>query len=138
MAKYSQQPDPVNILSEPTVAYGQVSFYTLAAKATSKSYIKYLLGFTKMTVEELIELLPVSIDTYKRKKVFQPPVTEKILEIEEVYREGLDAFGEGFYQWMQTPNITFGNVPPKKLLQNSFGIRMLLQQIGRMQHGVLA
>lgn len=138
MTKYSQKSDSTQILSEPAMAYGQVSFYSLAAKATSKSYIKYLLGYTKMTVEELIELLPVSIDTYKRKKVFQPPVTEKILEIEEVYREGLAAFGDGFYQWMQIPNVSFGNVPPKKLLQNSFGIRMLLQQIGRMQHGVLA
>jgi len=65
-------------------------------------------------------------------------VTEKVLEIEEVYRHGLEAFGESFYQWMNTENIGLGGVAPKTLLNNSFGIRLLLDEIGRLEYGVLA
>ena len=75
---------------------------------------------------------------YKRKTAFSPAVTEKILEIEEVYRKGIAAFGKGFLAWMDAENIALGNVKPKVLLKNSFGIRRLLDQIGRMEHGVLA
>ena len=63
---------------------------------------------------------------------------KKVLEIEEVYRKGVAAFGDSFYAWMLANNVSLGGVPPKSLLQNSFGIRMLLDEIGRMEHGVLA
>src|SRR5690606_6087747 len=110
----------------------------LAGRDISKHYIQRILTISRLTISELIGIIPVSIDTYKRKKTFQPPVTEKILEIEEVYQAGLDAFGEGFYAWMDTDNVAMGGVKPKQLLTNSFGVRTLLNQIGRMQHGVLA
>jgi len=84
-----------------------------------------------------MEIVPISIDTYKRKTSFNPFVTEKILEIEEVYHKGQNAFGDGFYVWMGTENVALG-LMPKTLLSNSFGIRRLLDQIGRMEHGVLA
>ena len=87
---------------------------------------------------ELISILPISIDTYKRKLAFNPPVTEKVLEIEEVYRKGIDVFGDSFHQWMNTQNIALGSVAPKTLLKNSFGVRLLLNEIGRLEHGILA
>ncbi|MFY0605630.1 MAG: DUF2384 domain-containing protein [Cyclobacteriaceae bacterium] len=127
-----------NTLMEPAVAYGQTDFWQLAGKDISKDYIKRILTLTKMSVGDLMEIIPISIDTYKRKVTFNPSVTEKILEIEEVYRTGIEAFGDGFHDWMNAQNIALGNIKPKNLLTNSFGVRRLLSEIGRMQHGVLA
>lgn len=139
MAKYSStsSDDPLTV-SEPTVAYQSANFFELANRGVSKKYIQNVLNITKLTVADIIEILPISIDTYKRKSAFNPQVTEKVLEIEEVYQKGLDTFGEGFYQWMDTPNVALGNIKPKVLLKNSFGIRRLLNQIGRIEHGILA
>lgn len=139
MKNYKPIPiDKNSILQEPVVSYGTGSFYQLSVQSISKNYIKQVLTLTQLTVSELITILPISIDTYKRKSAFNPAVTEKILELEEVYRKGLDAFGGSFHQWMSTENIALGSVTPKTLLKNSFGIRLLLDEIGRLEYGVLA
>ncbi|KYG79968.1 hypothetical protein AWW67_11730 [Roseivirga seohaensis] len=127
-----------NVLNEPAVMYGHTNYYSLADHDISKNYIKAILDISKLTLNELMAIIPISIDTYKRKTEFNPAVTEKVLEIEEVYRTGLSAFGEGFHTWMSTENVALGGVIPKKLLSNSFGVRKLLDEIGRMEHGVLA
>jgi len=127
-----------NLLREPMVAYSRTNYFILAERDISKKYIKAILEISKLSLGELMAIIPISIDTYKRKTAFNPPVTEKILEIEEVYRTGLEAFGEGFLDWMATENVALGGVIPKKLLSNSFGVRRLLDEIGRLEHGVLA
>ena len=139
MKNYNQTQQTQNaILNEPSLNYASGSFFELSMRAISKNYIKQILRLSKLSVLELISILPISIDTYKRKLAFNPPVTEKVLEIEEVYRNGIDVFGDSFHQWMDTENIALGGVAPKSLLQNSFGVRLLLNEIGRLEHGVLA
>lgn len=138
MKKYKKgQPNKNPILEEPAVGYTTGSYYQLSAHSISKNYIKQLLLLTRISVSDLISILPISIDTYKRKREFNPAVTEKILEIEEVYRKGIEVFGDSFHQWMNTENIALGGTP-KSLLNNSFGIRLLLDEIGRLEYGVLA
>lgn len=136
-AKYSTSIAPLSV-SEPAVAYQQSNIFEIANRGISKTYIQKVISITKLTVADIIDILPISIDTYKRKTVFNPQVTEKILEIEEVYQKGLESFGEDFYAWMDASNPALGGIRPKVLLQNSFGIRRLLAQIGRIEHGILA
>lgn len=125
-------------LNEPLTTYGSTNYYALANHTITKDYIKKVLAICRLNVSELMDILPISIDTYKRKTSFNPPVTEKVLEIEEVYAKGLNAFGDGFYGWMNTENVALGGLVPKELLSNSFGIRKLINQIGRIEHGILA
>lgn len=129
-----------NILKEPAALYATPNsgYYQMAERAISKTYIKEVLRISNIPLTEFIELIPISIDTYKRKSIFNPAVTEKVLEIEEVYRTGLKAFGESFYTWMNSENIMLDGHKPKALLSNSFGIRQLLDLIGRIEYGVLA
>ncbi|MEQ8337878.1 MAG: DUF2384 domain-containing protein [Cyclobacteriaceae bacterium] len=138
MKKYKPAKSKPDVLEGPVAVYEHTNYFALASQSVSKHYIKEVMNISGLSVNELIGILPISIDTYKRKTAFSPAVTEKILEIEEVYRKGIAAFGDGFYAWMDAENIALGNIKPKVLLQNSFGIRRLLDQIGRMEHGVLA
>jgi len=127
-----------NILEEPLMIYGAMNLYQMASRSITKSYVKKVLALSKLSLTELMDIIPVSIDTYKRKTEFGSPVTEKVLEVEEVYNVGLEAFGDGFYNWMSTNNVFLGNIEPKSMLKNSFGVRRLLDEIGRIEHGVLA
>lgn len=138
MAKTYTPSDTSLILNEPVAVYGQANYYALAQQSISKDYIKHVLGVSNLSINELIDIIPISIDTYKRKNQFNSNVTEKVLEIEQVYNAGLQAFGEGFHPWMNTENVAIGGITPKSLLSNSFGIRRLMDEIGRMEHGVLA
>jgi len=126
------------VLHDPAASYGTALFYELSSRSISKSYIKDIIRLAKLTLYELISFIPISIDSYKRRVDFNPSVTEKVLEIEEVYRRGLDAFGESFYAWMDAQNVVFDGKKPKELLANSFGVRILLDEIGKLEHGVLA
>ena len=138
MKEYSINTDHAHTLQEPSEAYQPANYFIMASHAISKGYIKQVLALSRLSLSELIQIIPISIDTYKRKSEFSPAVTEKVLEIEETYRRGLEAFGDGFYAWMDTINVALGGVKPKSLLSNSFGVRRLLEQIGRIEHGVLA
>ena len=126
------------VLHDASASYGSASFYELSSRSISKSYLKDIMQLAKLTVSELISFIPISIDSYKRRVDFNPSVTEKVLEIEEVYRRGLDAFGDSFYTWMDAKNVSLDGKKPKELLANSFGIRILLDEIGKLEHGVLA
>lgn len=138
MKKYKPHKKDPDVLREPLVAYGHTNYFALASQSVSKRYIKSVINISGLSLTDLIEILPISIDTYKRKTAFSPAITEKILEVEEVYKKGLAAFGSGFHAWMDAENPALGDIKPKVLLKNSFGIRRLLDQIGRMEHGVLA
>lgn len=136
--KYQDDEPKTLVAAEPDVAYGSLNYFALARLKISKDYIKRVIKMAGLSLTEAMDILPISLDTYKRKTSFNPAVTEKVLEIEEVYKEGVAAFGPGFHAWMDTENPAMGGIKPKALLSNSFGVRRLLEQIGRMKHGVLA
>ena len=45
---------------------------------------------------------------------------------------------ENFSQWLNSKNIALGGVKPISLLDNTFGIMLLKDQLIRIEHGVLA
>jgi putative toxin-antitoxin system antitoxin component (TIGR02293 family) len=82
-----------------------------------------------------------TIQRYKKeKKSFDPIYSEKILLIELLYKKGIHVFGvaDNFYTWMESVNIALGNIKPKELLDTSFGIGLIHDELGRIEHGVLA
>ena len=80
------------LAGEPSAPYPMVNYFERANQGIDKRSIQNVLAHVRMTVNEMIDILPISIDTYKRKKDFDPKVTEKVLEIDEVYNKGLSDF----------------------------------------------
>lgn len=76
----------------------------------------------------------------KEKKSFDPIYSEKILEVTLLYKFGADVFGsnEKFNSWLETKNIMLGNVKPKDLLDNTFGISLVKDELTRIEYGILA
>ena len=76
----------------------------------------------------------------KDNKRFDPIYTEKILEIAQVQKKGIEVFEnvDTFNQWMTTRTIALGGITPKSLLDNTFGIHMLLEELTRIEHGILS
>lgn len=82
-----------------------------------------------------------TMQRYKReKKTFDPIYSEKILQITLLYNLGIEVFGnrEKFNTWLDTRNVALGGIKPKTLLDNSFGIGLLKDELTRIEHGVLA
>jgi putative toxin-antitoxin system antitoxin component (TIGR02293 family) len=69
---------------------------------------------------------------------FKPIHSEKIIEIAEVTKVGLDVFGnvEKLKLWLNTPSFALGKLKPIELLKDSYGKEMVISELHRMNHGI--
>ncbi len=76
----------------------------------------------------------------KERKSFDSDSSEKIIEITLLYKYGIEVFGnkEKFNSWLETKSLALGGIIPKKLLDNTFGINLLKDELTRIEYGVLA
>ena len=53
---------------------------------------------------------------------------------------GIEVFDDQdkFNVWLLTKNVALGGIKPKDLLDSSFGIQLLKDELTRIEHGVLA
>lgn len=67
-------------------------------------------------------------------------LSKQILQIAEVAAKGSKVF-EGrdrFLAWMNHPNKALNNKTPMSLLNSKFGTDMVLDELGRIEHGVFS
>lgn len=140
---------PLNIVDE-NISYNSIDDgNVLAFIKAVRVGIKYSLfqNFAKGTpfsLSEWSEFLHMSERTMQRhkkeRKPFDPIHSEKILHISLLYNLGIEVFGdkERFNIWLETKNVALGGVRPKELLDNSFGIGLVKDELTRIEHGVLA
>lgn len=71
---------------------------------------------------------------------FAPINAERAMQIAEVLSEGKKTFGktEQFYKWMKSSPSTSDGILTLDALNTTAGIQLVLAQLGRIQHGILA
>jgi putative toxin-antitoxin system antitoxin component (TIGR02293 family) len=98
---------------------------------------------TPLTTNEWADYLGLSSRSLNRyliqNKTFSPIYSEKIIELIEVFKLGLEVFGDqnSFNHWLNTPNFALGNIKPYELLKNSYGKEMVLSELTGISHGIL-
>ena len=62
------------------------------------------------------------------------------MQVTLLIRYGREVFGDEkkFNLWLNTENLSLGSVRPKELLDSSFGIDLLKDELTRIEHGILA
>ncbi len=138
--RYPEHIEKPLLTEEPEVGY---------LISTSRHGIPYH-TFTKMTADNpfslddwssFLHLSERTMQRYKKeKKTFDPIHSERILEITMLYNRGTEVFGksEKFNSWLNSKSIALGGIRPKELLDSTFGIGMLKNELTRIEHGVLA
>lgn len=122
----------------------EVNLTNMVRKGLTYNYFTTLSERIQIGVQEWADYLHISertIQRYKKEgKTFDPVSSEKIIHVELLYKKGIDVFGieENFYTWMDTKSIALGGVKPKELLDTSFGISMVYDELGRIEHGIFA
>lgn len=99
--------------------------------------------YTPFTVEDWADFLNISTKSLARykasfKHIFKPIHSEKIIEMAEVTKVGLEVFGdmEKFKLWLETPIFALGNLKPIELLKDSYGKEMVIAELTRISHGI--
>lgn len=103
--------------------------------------IQHYTPFSEDDWANFLDLSTKSLQRYKQtSRQFKPIQSEKIIEMAEVTNVGLDVFGsmEKFKLWLDTPNFSLGNLKPLELLKDSYGKEMVIGELTRINHGILA
>ncbi len=94
-----------------------------------------------MDWSRILNMSERTIQRHKReKKKFDSIHTEKLLMIMLLFKKGTEVFGSptNFLAWINSKDIALGGVKPINLMDNSFGINMVKEELIRIEHGVLA
>lgn len=152
MKKYKTSEPSKSVVQEPALAYGYQSFddvgvFNLIDIARRGISFKLFDGLSKkfpFTMQDWADFLHISGKTLSRyqkeDKSFDVLQSEKILQIEMLYKRGEEVFGssENFLIWLQSESVALGKTKPQDLLGSVFGISLLMDELTRIEHGVLA
>jgi putative toxin-antitoxin system antitoxin component (TIGR02293 family) len=128
----------------PIIKEDSHALVNMVREGVAYPYFTKLSAQINFTIEDWSSYLHLSertIQRYKKeKKSFDPIYSEKIIQIELLYQKGIAVFGDepNFHTWMDLNNIPLGNVKPKDLLDTTFGINLIYDELSRIEHGVLA
>jgi putative toxin-antitoxin system antitoxin component (TIGR02293 family) len=89
----------------------------------------------------ILDLSERTLQRYKKdKRAFDTLQSEKIVQVTLFIRYGRDVFGDEnkFNLWLNTENLSIASVKPKELLDSSFGIDLLKDELTRIENGILA
>lgn len=137
-------------LKEPLIVYAALddsnaySLINAIKQGINFSFFERLaknIPFTMREWSSFLHLSERSLQRYKKDKgTFNSITSEKIIEITMLNKYGIDVFGsqENFNIWLATKNVALGGIKPKDLLDSSFGIQILKDELTRIEHGVLA
>ncbi len=107
------------------------------------SLFQIIQDFTPFTEENWADFLDISTKSLQRYKQTSRSLksiqSEKIIEIAEVTKIGLDVFGdmEKFKLWLETPNYALGKLKPMDLLKDSYGKELVISELTRINYGIL-
>ena len=146
----NNEQESLSFVNEPAVAYGVADNNNVFLLINSiKQGVKFPIfktivdksAFNINDWSNFLHLSERTMQRYKKEnKTFDPIYSEKIMEITMLFNYGKEVFGDenNFNIWLQTKNVALGGIAPKELLDNTFGIRLVKDELTRIEHGILA
>lgn len=132
-----------SILGGKLAVRSRMEMIELSDKGVTKDALLRLASYLNLSLSQIATLLPITertIQRYSPKQRFNRVVSEQVLQIAEVAARGAEVFGdrEKLLSWMNTPSTALGNRTPASLLGSRFGTEMVLDELGRVEHGIIS
>ncbi len=129
----------VDLLSIP---HDVASLIVQAREGIQKTQLLALQQEIQLSTSELaaaLHITPRALHGYASADWLKLRISERALALAQLYARGFEIMGkERFIRWMDQEHIALGKKKPKQLLDTHFGIQLLLDELGRIEHGVLA
>lgn len=121
----------------------RMDFVELAVAGVTKDAATHLAKYLSLSLAGLAKLLPVTprtLQRYSAKKRLSPAVSEQVLQLAEVMAIGSETFGdrEAFLAWLSLPSAALGDRKPVDMLSSRFGAELVMDELGRIAHGIPA
>jgi len=133
--------DKTIVAAEPLPVYRPVRLIPVVADFPSRKFEKIAsrVPFTQKEWASILHLSEKTLQRYaKDNKNFEGIYVERILQMQELIETGLETFtsAEAFYRWLKRDKPVLGELLTFDSLKSSRGIRLIIDQLGRIQHGV--
>lgn len=144
---------PVSTVADPQGAittlfadsiHDRLLMVKIIKKGITYALFEEIQKLSSLTNKDWADILNISLRSLQRYKeqnqLFKPIQSEKILELGEIFILGNEVFGdpEKFKLWLETPNFALGSVIPSSLLADSYGQELLINELTRINYGILA
>ncbi len=118
-------------------------FINVIRTGIPKQAMTHLMEVADISLNEMASIIHTSDRTLRRytpQQKLSQEQSERMIEMARLYSRGEEVFGtmEKFRKWMDSVLLPFGNKKPKEFLDTSLGIGMILDELGRIEHGILA
>jgi putative toxin-antitoxin system antitoxin component (TIGR02293 family) len=142
---YRQPPEQPNMVSEPAMVYFRQPVKALPSlKDFSYNEFRKIANDTPFTQAEWAAMLHVSERTLQRyaktNALFAPINAERALQIGRVLSRAKEVLGEvgNFYHWIKRKPHSLEGQLSFESLTTADGINQVLNQLGRIEHGLFA
>jgi putative toxin-antitoxin system antitoxin component (TIGR02293 family) len=115
----------------------------ISMKGVTKNSLVVFADAFGYSTEKLAAMLPITVRTiqrYSNTHKFNASVSEHIIQLARLMIKGTEVFGsrDNFKRWFATPNIALGGTAPSELVNLKTGTQMVMDELGRIEHGVFA
>jgi putative toxin-antitoxin system antitoxin component (TIGR02293 family) len=126
-----------------TKIQSRMDLIELSNEGITKDALLRLVNYLNLSISQMAKLIAITertIQRYTLKKPFNRVVSEQILQIAEVAARGTNVFEdkEKFLSWIHQPSKALGDKTPMSLLSSRFGTEMVLDELGRIEHGIFS
>lgn len=116
-------------------------YIELSRKGLRVKQLHDILDYINISTKELAKIISLSerqINRYKEDDVLRTDISAQLIQIVELYTKGYELFEDQkkFQRWMNSEIQGLGNVRPISLLDTIFGIQLVVNELGRLEHGV--
>ncbi|KAF0220336.1 MAG: hypothetical protein FD174_1237 [Geobacteraceae bacterium] len=96
-----------------------------------------------LVISDISRCLHVSVRTLQRFKAderLSPDLSDHLLQLARVHARTIEVFGsrERAGAWLKQPSVALGNISPLELLDTFTGIEMVLDELTRIEYGVVS
>lgn len=115
----------------------------LGRRGIRKSALRHLAASMSLTWRDMAKLLPITertLQRYQTQKLLSQVVSEQALQLAEVVATGIDVFEDrdNFLAWLSLQSAALGDRKPMDLLNSRFGMELVIDELGRIAHGMPA
>ena len=138
----------MNIIKETEVAYVTErisrSWIDIARQGLTFEEFNQLFESAPFKLADWAFMLGISVRSLQRYQKsgsrFGMSESEKLLMLGHLFNRGREVFGDSdrFFLWLEKPAPSLNGRHPKELLDSMFGIQLIIDQLGRIEHGIVA
>lgn len=134
--------DIINFGNESDNTNSPYDYIRLSRKGLTGQDLRKILNFTGITAKKMSSMLSISerqIGRYEDHKVLKTDMSSHLIQITNLYIRGYELFEDKskFQGWMSSQIRGLGYEKPIDLLDTNFGIELVYDELGRLEHGII-